>query len=240
MGAGLVGDYTFNPVTQFCGDHLASQSVTGIMIPEDIAVYSRIMHGCSPLDGTYHVITRMEGNVVREVDGKPVVRMIDEIYGHRNWRTQFPLQLLTIGVNHGDRYGAAREGEYVNRLITGMIPDGSGIGLFENDLEEGAEFQFMMRYTTSMMESTERNTLELMQQVQRAGKRPFLGIYIDCAGRAAEYSNSSVEEAMNIQNVMNMYRIPLIGFYSGVEIAPLLGQSRGLDWTGVLMILAVE
>jgi len=30
----------------------------------------------------------------------------------------------------------------------------------------------------------------------------------------------------------------LLGFYSGVEVAPLLGKSRGLDWTGVLLVFA--
>ncbi|GBC61040.1 hypothetical protein DENIS_2000 [Desulfonema ishimotonii] len=32
--------------------------------------------------------------------------------------------------------------------------------------------------------------------------------------------------------------MPLLGFYSGVEVAPLLGKTRGLDWTGVLLVLA--
>ncbi len=32
--------------------------------------------------------------------------------------------------------------------------------------------------------------------------------------------------------------IPFLGFYSGVEIASLMGRSRGLDWTGVLIIFA--
>jgi len=37
---------------------------------------------------------------------------------------------------------------------------------------------------------------------------------------------------------LNQYETPLLGFYSGVEIAPFLQKSRGLDWTGVLMVLA--
>jgi hypothetical protein len=31
-----------------------------------------------------------------------------------------------------------------------------------------------------------------------------------------------------------------LGFYSGVEIAPLMGRSRGLDWTGVLVVIAED
>jgi hypothetical protein len=47
-----------------------------------------------------------------------------------------------------------------------------------------------------------------------------------------------VEEAAEVQKVLGERNIPLIGFYSGVELAPLLGRTRGLDWTGVLTILA--
>jgi hypothetical protein len=50
--------------------------------------------------------------------------------------------------------------------------------------------------------------------------------------------NTKIEEASEVQEVFNQYNIPLLGFYSGVEIAPLLKKSRGLDWTGVLLVLA--
>ena len=65
-----------------------------------------------------------------------------------------------------------------------------------------------------------------------------MGIYINCAGRAAEYLQTDIEEASEVQKTFNRHDIPLLGFYSGVEIAPLLHKSRGLDWTGVLMVLA--
>jgi hypothetical protein len=48
------------------------------------------------------------------------------------------------------------------------------------------------------------------------------------------------EEAQEVQTVLNQYKTPLLGFYSGVEIAPLLQKSRGLDWTGVLLVFAED
>ena len=63
-------------------------------------------------------------------------------------------------------------------------------------------------------------------------------MYIDCAGRNARYSDTMEEEATEIAAAMNRERIPLLGFYSGVEVAPLPGRSRGLDWTGVLTVFA--
>ena len=79
-----------------------------------------------------------------------------------------------------------------------------------------------------------------MKEINDDGKIPVFALYIDCAGRAAEESNTETEEASEIQQVMNKYNTPLLGFYSGVEVAPILGRSRGLDWTGVLMVLAKD
>ena len=79
-----------------------------------------------------------------------------------------------------------------------------------------------------------------MAQIKRDGKNALFGMYIDCAGRAASYSNTKTEEASEVQKVVNQHNTPLLGFYSGVEVAPLLQKSRGLDWTGVLVVLAEE
>jgi len=239
IGAGLIGDYEFSRTKQFCGRDVSEQSVVGALFSGPVNVYHRIMHGCSPLDGNYRTITKMEGSIIYELDGRPVVETIDELYGNRNWREQHPLNLLTIGVNYGEKF-RYNEDQFVNRLITGILPDGTGIGIFEPDLEQGTEVQFMLRDGNMMIESARSNSESLMKEITGEGKVPVFGLYIDCAGRAAEQSNTETEEAAEVQRVMNRYKTPLLGFYSGVEISPVLGKSRGLDWTGVLMILAVD
>ncbi|MBU4264354.1 MAG: FIST C-terminal domain-containing protein [Proteobacteria bacterium] len=239
IGAGLIGDYQFSKTKQFCSSNVSEQSVVGALISGSVNVYHAIMHGCSPLDGRYRKITKIQGSVIYELDGKPIVEVIDETYGNQDWKKQHPLDLLTIGVNYGDRF-KYQEAKYVNRLITGILPDGSGIGIFEPDLEQGMEIQFMLRDGNKMIESARNNAELIMKNVIDDGKTPVFALYIDCAGRAAELSNTETEEAAEIQQVMNRYSTPLLGFYSGVEVAPILGKSRGLDWTGVLMVLAKD
>jgi len=239
FGAGLIGDYGFStPTRLFCGAFANSLSAVGLLLTGDFTPYYRIMHGCSPLDGIYHKITKMEGSVIYELDDKPIVDIIDELYGNQHWRYRHPVDLLTIGVNHGGRFETPKESNYVNRLITGVRPDGKGIEIFEPDLETGAEIQFMLRDSIRMIESAKKNSSELMDQIKADRKKPFLGIYIDCAGRTADYSNTTTEEATEVQKILNQNETPLLGFYSGVEIAPFLQKSRGLDWTGVLLVLA--
>lgn len=240
VGAGLVGDYDLSPTKQFCGSYVDSQSVVGVTLTGDFKPYFRIMHGCSPLNGIYHKITKMEKSVIYELDGKPIVEMIDELYGNKDWQRQRPVNLLTIGKNYGEKYEQPIEENYVNRLITGCLPNGKGISIFEPDFETGTEIQFMLRDTEKMIESAKKNSKELIEQIIADRKKALFGLYIDCAGRASGYSNIKTEEASEIQTVFNQHNSPLFGFYSGVEVAPLLQKSRGLDWTGVLVVLAGE
>jgi hypothetical protein len=238
IGAGLVGDYEFNVTKQFCGSSVESQCVVGSLLAGDFKPYFSIMHGCVPKDGIYHTITRAEGPVLYEVDGKPVIDMIDDQYGSTEWSTQMPVRRLTIGLNHGEKFEEFRENQFVNRLIAGVLPDREGILLFEPDLVEGSEILFMLRNNKMMMESVQKNSAELFEKIMAKGEKPVFGLYIDCAGRAAILSETLTEEASEVQNIFNRYNAPLFGFYSGVEVAPLLGRSRGLDWTGVLLVLA--
>lgn len=240
IGVGVIGDFEFGPTKQFCGSHVETRSAVGILASGGFEPYFRIAHGCTPKDGIYHTITKIEGSVLYELDGKPVVEMIDDMYGNKEWRKQKPVSRLTIGVNHGEKYGAFEESCYVNRLIAGVMPNGEGIVLFEPDLQEGAEILFMLRDGGQMIASARRNSTALLEQVIADGRQPVFGFYIDCGGRTARISHTVAEEASEVQNVFNQYNIPLLGVYSGVEISPLLGKSRGLDWTGVLLVLAKD
>lgn len=239
IGAGLMGDYQFRSTVQFCGDYPGTQCAVGALLSGDFHYYVTIMHGFTPLDGIYHTITRMDGGVIYDVDQTPVVQMIDERYGDKEWRQQFPVRRLAVGVNMGDKYEDFLESNYINRLISGILPDESGIVLFEPDLQEGMEIQFMTRNSTNrIFESVKNNSLQLMRQIIADGRKPMLGLYIDCAGRTASFSDTLTEEASEVVNVFNQYDTALLGFYSGVEIAPFIGKSKGLDWTGVLLVIA--
>jgi small ligand-binding sensory domain FIST len=241
FGAGLVGGYDFGPTRQFCGFKSATQQAVGCLMSGNFSVYQTTMHGCIPLNGVYHKITRMQGNTIFELDGKPVVPMIDQLFGSQEWQQERPIiSNLTIGINHGERYGAPLEGYYVNRLITGVTPDGTGISMFEADLELGQEIQFLIRDNRMMQKSVRENTPAILERIKSDARVPIVAFYINCGGRTAAYSVTDEEEAGEVQRVLKEAGVPLLGFYSGVEIAPMLGRSRGLDWTGVLILLAED
>ncbi|MFC1707233.1 FIST signal transduction protein [Planctomycetota bacterium] len=236
VGAGLVGDYAFSPVRLFCGGSVADQHAVGVLMSGNCTAFQTIMHGCKPISD-YHTITRVEGTIVYEIDGKPAARVIDELLGTQEWQKRMPLLTVTLGVNYGDKYAPFNEDSYVNRLIVGHLPEQEALVLFEADCDDGTEFQFMQRSSHLMLQSAEARCEGAMARIAREKVRPILALYIDCAGRTSAFSISDVEEASVVQRILGD-DIPLLGFYSGVEIAPLLGRSRGLDWTGVLLVIA--
>ncbi len=85
-----------------------------------------------------------------------------------------------------------------------------------------------------MVESARDQTSALLAQL--GPRTAVAALYIDCAGRSTAYSGMDVDEATPVREQVGA-RCPLLGFYSGVEIAPFLGRSRPLDWTGVLLVL---
>lgn len=234
-GAGLIGTYTFDRGKQFCGTKVADQHAVAALLSGECTVHITIMHGCKPMSD-YHTITRVKGPVVYEIDGRPALDVIDNLLGNQEWQKRLPLLLVTFGVNHGYKYAPYNEKNYVNRLIVGIIPEEKAIVLFEADFENGTEFQFMRRSAELMEESAEKGSKEAMAYLRKNNQKPFFALYIDCAGRTAGFSGAEKEEASIIQNNIGK-DVPLLGFYSGVEIAPLMGKSRGLDWTAVLLIL---
>lgn len=236
IGAGTVSDYAFSNTIQFDGSSVKNQAAVAIRL-RGMQIRNTMMHGCSPKNGIYHTITKIEGPVLMEVDNRPVVEMINEMYGNEEWQKQAPIKRLAIGRNLGEKFSLEYvESDYSNRLIMGVLPDKSGILLFESDYEVGTEILFMLRDSHIMIESARENTADIFQAMEISGEKPAFGFYIDCAGRSAMLSETLTEEAEEVQKIFNQHHVPLFGFYSGVEIMPIANVSRGLDWSGILAI----
>jgi hypothetical protein len=238
FGGGMIRDYQWSGSHVFEGDRATTQHAVGVVVSGDCSVYHTISHGCEPASD-YHTITNIEGPIVKELDGRPALDVIENIIGtgaSRDWQ-QYSL-LITLGANYGsDPYGDFHEDEYVNRLIAGVNPENGSLVLFESDFAPGDRVQVMRRSNEKMLSSARTVSNELLSSLD--GAQPFLGVYVDCAGRTSGFCGAGEEEGAAIQETIGS-RMPLLGFYSGVEIAPFMGGPRALDWTGVLLVLAEE
>ncbi len=231
-GAGLMGDLQLTSCFQFLDDKVLHQHVLGLLISGECTMYNNIMHGCMPAS-SYKTITRAEGPVIYEIDGRPAIDVIDDLFGAENkvsWN-DFPL-FVTLGLNKGDKYGEFREEDYANRVCLAINPEKKAIIMFEPDLKAGDEVQLMHRSIN--LDYLHTGITALKQKA--AGKKSLLYFYINCGGRAKPFAGGELEDVTEVQKIIGT-ETPFMGFYSGVEVAKLGNHLQALDWTGVLCLL---
>lgn len=236
IGGGMLTDMNMTGAWVFDGDGVNKHATTALIFPPCIEAETEILHGCRPVS-TFMEITRIDGATVYELDGEPALRVIERMLGLPigGGRGQELSLIATLGQKQGDPYAPYDERSYVNRLILTADSDTGSITLFEPDFEPGAMVQIMSRDNSLMLESVRRGVTAANASIQ--DRDALLALYIDCAGRASARSGSPIEEAELVAKGLAP-SVPLLGFYSGVEVAPFAGdRSKPLDWTGVLTLL---
>jgi hypothetical protein len=232
-GAGMMGDYACSAMRQWTGSEVTENHSMAMLFGGQVRVDSIIMHGCHPAT-RYYTVTKAMGQVILEINGQPALEFVHRLLGGSVSPEKFPFFLI-FGVNEGgDKWGDFDEDNYASRLCLSIDPERNGIVMFEPDMVEGTEFQIMYRNLELdyMKPKIERLFDRLDDRI------PVFAFYINCAGRAAGYGGIDIEDAVVLQKAV-AGRVPVLGIYSGVEIAKVRGRPRGLDWTGVLCLLSV-
>ncbi|MBL9117283.1 MAG: FIST C-terminal domain-containing protein [Verrucomicrobiaceae bacterium] len=233
-GARVMGDMKFNPTTQWCGQALLQDSAVALLFSGGLRVHKKVLHGCRPTSA-YHRVTKADGPVVLEIDGRPALDLIGDILGPelRGDFQQYKF-FLTFGVNHGGKWGDFVEDHYASRMCVNVDQKRGGIVLAE-PLAEGDEFQIMRRNFD--MRQYRAATAALVDEVVSSGSVPFFALYINCAGRAASYYGSQEEEAAYVAEGLGK-RVPLLGVYEAGEFSRVNGRLQLLDWSGVLVLFS--
>lgn len=232
-GLGMIGDFQFNPTFQLFDDRVEKQSALAVLLKGRLRMDTVQIHGCRP-SSTYRTITKAEENTVLAIDGRPAVEVIHEIVGaesETDWES-WPI-FLTLGMNRGDKFGEFREDDYAIRLCMGVDRERGGLVMFGDDLQAGQEIQVMRR--SIRFDYIPERVEGLLDSLQ--GRRPVLALYIDCSGRASAFSGTEQEDAEVVQRAIGD-RVPLLGMYSGAEIAKVGDTVQANNWTGVLCVFS--
>ena len=232
VGAGMMGDYSCTPTKQWTGIGMAQHSALALAFTGNVILDHVIMHGCRPAT-SYYTVTKADGQTILEINNRPALEFLDSILGHAIPVEAYPFFLI-LGLNRGDKWGEFDENSYANRLCLALDKERGGIVMFEPDFVAGTEFQVM--YRSLDLDYMAPRIEEIFSRAK--DRTPVFALYIDCAGRAAGYGGVDMEDAVIVQKAV-ADRVPLLGIYTGVEIARVENTPRGLDWTGVFCLLSV-
>ncbi len=232
-GGGLMGDMQFSRCTQFHNNEIVSNHAIALAFSGTAQMHTRIMHGCLPASA-YHTVTKSDGAVILEIDHQPAVDFVlEKLNKAGNMSIEDFGFFITLGLNKGNKFEPYDSQNYSNFMCANVDKKRGGLIMVENNIVEGTEIQLMRRALD--FEYIYSSTKSLLQEIEDNHEIPVFAFYTDCAGRASYYLGTDKEEAKEVQKAMG--NIPLMGFYSGVEISKVSGRLSPLDWTGVLSII---
>ncbi len=237
-GLGMVGSFQFTPGFHWFeddveGERPEEQSALALVLSGNVVMDTIIMHGCRPSSG-YHTVTKTAGNIILELDGKPALDVVQALFGtvtDVSWE-DFPT-FTNLGVNKGEKFQEFSEDSYSVRMCQDVDRDRGGLIVAADDMIPGTEVQFMRRSVDFSYIGSRIAEL----QGRMNGRHPFLAIYVDCAARAGAFLGSDEEEAHEVQNAFRDVA-PLLGMYSGVEIARVGNDIVQNNMTGVVCLFS--
>jgi hypothetical protein len=229
VGLALHGDPQWKPGLQYFHDRLEEQSAIAVALSGGVRMDTVTITNLKPMS-TYRRATKVDGAALLEIDGKPALDAIAELVPGLS-AEEYPLS-VTLGVNRGSKFGGFQEESYTVHLCVAVDLERRAL-IIDNRLEAGVELQLMRRQID--LGDVRRRAAELLDRVRH--RRPFLALYIDCAGRTSLYASTDREEAAEVQEVFGR-EVPLFGMYSGGEIGCVGGKVQRLTNAGVLAVLS--
>ena len=173
----------------------------------------RVGHGC---DGGWHDfgperrITRAEGNVLYELDGKPALDLYKTYLGDRAAGLPGTALLFPLAVR------PQADGEPLVRTILG-IDEARRAMTFAGDVPEGGIARLMRASPEQLIDSAARAAREAARALEECDAT--LAISVSCVGRRLLLGGRTEEEVETVADVLPAGAVH-VGMYSYGEIAP--------------------
>lgn len=232
---GLAGDnFEFKDTYQYCDDTVGTDGVAGAVISGQGQLISEVCHGCVPVGGERKV-TRSEGNVIYEIDGKRALDVLSEYVGAKeidDW--QRTIVSLSLGFRAPDFMGTDYD-EFVVRFIPSKDDEKGSIAI-STEVPVGSSVWMTRRDIDKIQNSNDVMVTRLKSRL--GGKKPKLVIQFDCGGRGKLMFDDDQRWALQqrLQSSFDM-DAPWAGMFSFGEIGPVGNQNCFHNYTVVLLAL---
>ncbi len=209
---------------QYHGDRVLSDGAVAVLASGAVDAEIVVTHGCSSL-GISHVVTRAEGGTVHELDGRPAWEVLKEyLDGDPKGLDADSVPYLCLATSVGS--------ESVVRVPLGL-DEATGALFFPGELQQGERVYVAHRDMDGVVAGAMRAAEAVRRR--RPGRRPWLVLQADCAGRGQLLFGDQVTPRLihPVQEVLGR-DVPWLGFHSYGEIAPVGGRSCYHNYTMAL------
>ena len=224
------------PTYQYCDDEVVSDGVAYALLSGEAQASWAISHSLIPIGGE-RTVTRSQGNVIYEIDGKPATEVLKEhlpehaLADDRDWlRYAISLALCFKAPSY------MKDEEYVVRGVPAVrMADGSIT--VQTEVSEGTSVWFSSRDKEKITTGFDRMAQQIEEQL--GGEQPELVFQFECVTRG----HVMFREQEKLQ-LLKRFRqsvgpdVPWVGFYTIGEIGPVEEHNNHHLFTSVVLALS--
>jgi hypothetical protein len=222
VGGAAGDDFKFKKTYQYLNDKVYSGSVIGLGLAGDFKFGIGVKHGWVPI-GIPRIVTKSNGSVIHELDHKPAIQVYDEYFGDeaKELRTE---TLAKLAITYP--LGMKVQGSDEMLIRDPLTVDEKGSITCAAEIPEGAEIQLMVGSREEAVKVAKEAAQKAVEQLD--GTPPKAVIIFNCIARNKLFGDRSGEEINAIKEAIGP-DVPMIGFYTYGEQAPLGGEVKNIN-----------
>ena len=222
VGGAAGDDFLFEKTYQYRDDEVTSGAVGGVGLAGKFTIGIGVRHGWVPI-GLPMKVTKAKGAVLYELDGKPAVSIYEDYFGQRAEELRKEaLARLAITYPLGLKIPEYEE-EYLIRDPITVGADGSITCAAE--IPDGSEVRLMIGSKEKAIEAAQDAARHLMKEFEIDKTEPKFVLMFNCIAREKLFAQNANDEIHAVMQIIGP-DVPLLGFYTYGEQAPLGGEVR--------------
>jgi hypothetical protein len=231
FGGTCADNWQFKRTYQYCDDQITSDGVACALLSGSARVAWSVRHGCVPIGGERKV-TRCEGNIIYEIDGKPVLEVLKEyLVGDEIDHWNKAVVNLCVGFKapqHMKDYD-----EYLIRFMPAR-DDKAGSITISTEVTEGTSIWMTRRDHAKIAAGVDRMADEIKAII--GTQRPKMVFQFDCAGRGKVVLRDQQKlELLEALQRKVQPEAPWMGLYTYGEIGPVGERNCFHNYTAVVL-----
>jgi small ligand-binding sensory domain FIST len=204
----------------FVNDQVFDHGAVGLALTGNVELQTIVAQGCRPI-GAPQFVTRAAGNLILELDGRPPLEVMEELFEKLQRADQelFSRALhIGLAMNRGrDHYG---QGDFVVRNILGIDAQSGALAVGAH-VEPRLVVQFQLRDARASAEDLQSL---LSDHVERHGNTPPHGaLLFSCVGRGQAFFGRPNHDTDAFQAALGP--TALGGFFCNGELGPVQGRT---------------
>jgi small ligand-binding sensory domain FIST len=201
-------------------DERISDGAVGVVFTGNINVDTIVSQGCRPI-GENFIVTKAQENVVYEIAGRPLLKVLEEIVTSLPAQDQkLAQEAIFIGIAADEYNDNLKRGDFIIRGLIGIDP-ANGAGAIADYVRSGQTIQFHLRDASTATEDL--NEMLSTQQKLEHGKKPRGALIFSCNGRGEYLFKQKDHDLKIIQRHVGV--VPTSGFFCAGEIGPISGKN---------------